>query len=529
MSEDSPPRPAPPSSARSSALIAAGILLSRILGLVRQKLIAHYLGADLVAAAFNGAFRVTNFLQNLFGEGVLSASFIPEYARALERVDEEEADRIAGAVGAILALVVSIIVAIGVLASPLIVELIVGGFEGQQLELAIRLTRILFPGAGLFVMGAWCLGILNSHRRFFLSYAAPVVWSAVMIVALIAFGPRSGEVDLAVIVSWASVAGAALALAAQLPTVFKLLGRPRFALDHAYPPVRRVLRGFAPVFASRGVVQISAFIDVRFASHIADVGAVALIANAQTIYLLPISLFSMAVSAAELPEMSRDSGAREAVNERLRTRLSSALARVAYFVIPSAVGFIVLGGAIVTLLLEGGRFTRGDTVRTWAILGGYALGLVASSLGRLYSSTFYALRDTRTPFRFAVARIVVTALLGYVLAFPVPRALGLPAWTGAVGLTAASGIGGWLEFALLRRAIGQRVGSVRIAGSTMSLWMASFVAAAAGWGVTRLPVAMPRAVDAALAIAAFAAVYGAVTLALGVPQAQAIASRVRRR
>jgi putative peptidoglycan lipid II flippase len=535
VSEEAAARPVPPSSARSSALIAAGILLSRILGLVRQKLIAHFLGAGLVAAAFNGAFRVTNFLQNLFGEGVLSASFIPAYASALERGDEEEADRIAGAIGAILALVVSLITAAGVLAAPLIVELVAGGFEGEQRELAILLTRILFPGAGLFVMGAWCLGILNSHRRFFLSYAAPVVWSVAMIVALLAFGPRSseaglaGEVRLAVIVSWASVVGAALALLAQLPTVFTLLGRPRFSLDHAYPPVRQVIRNFGPVFASRGVVQISAFIDVRLASHIADVGAVALIANAQTIYLLPISLFSMSVSAAELPEMSRDSGAREAVHERLRARLGAALPRVAYFVVPSAVGFIVLGGAIVTLLLEGGRYTRGDTLRTWAILGGYALGLVASSLGRLYSSTFYALRDTRTPFWFALARIVAAAVLGYVLAFPVPRALGLSAWVGAVGLTAASGIAGWLEYLLLRRAIGRQIGPVTIPGATgLRLWGASLLAAAAGWGVTRLPLAAPDAVRAAIALAGFALVYGVVTLALGVPEARALVARVRR-
>ena len=530
MSEGAPPQVKPPSSARSSALIAAGILLSRILGLVRQKLIAHYLGAGLVAAAFNGAFRLTNFLQNLFGEGVLSASFIPAYANALERGDEEEADRIAGAVGAILALVVSVVVALGVVAAPWIVELVAGGFEGEQRELAILLTRILFPGAGLFVMGAWCLGILNSHRRFFLSYAAPVVWSVVMIVALLAFGSRTGEVELAVIVSWASVAGAALALVAQLPTVFKLLGRPRFALDHTYPPVRQVLRSFGPVFASRGVVQISAFLDVRIASHIADVGAVALLSNAQTIYLLPISLFSMSVSAAELPEMSRDSGVGADARERLRARLATALPRVAYFVVPSTVGFIVLGGAIVTLLLEGGRFTRGDSLRTWAILGGYALGLIASSLGRLYSSTFYALRDTRTPFRFALARIAVTGVLGYLFALPLPRALGLPPWTGAVGLTAASGLAAWLEYGLLRHAIAQRIGAVGIAGAaSLRLWGGGLVAAAAGWGVTRLPLAVPDAVQGAAAIAIFALVYGAVTLALGVPEARAIAARVRRR
>jgi len=236
------------------------------------------------------------------------------------------------------------------------------------------------------------------------------------------------------------------------------------------------------------------------------------------------------VSAAELPEMSRDSGAEQEVQDRLRTRLVSALARVAYFVVPSTIGFLVLGGAVVSLLLEGGRFTREDTIRTWAILGGYALGLVASSLGRLYSSAFYALRDTRTPFRFALTRIVVTAVLGYVLAFPVPRALDLPAWTGAVGLTAASGIGGWIEYTLLRRGIGRRIGSVSIDRSTTILvWMASLVAATAGWGVTKLPLAAPRAVHSALAIAAFAVVYGAVTLALGVPQARAIVARVRRR
>jgi putative peptidoglycan lipid II flippase len=518
------------STGRSSALIATGILLSRLLGLVRQKLIAHYLGAWLVAAAFNGAFRLTNVLQNLFGEGVLSASFIPVYANALARGDEEEADRIAGAIGAILGLAVVLMVAVGILAAPAVVQLIVGGFKGEQLALAIRLTRILFPGAGLFVLGAWCLGILNSHRRFFLSYSAPVVWSVAMIVALIAYGPRSGQVELAVVISWASVVGAALALFAQLPTVFKLLGRPRFRLDVAFPPVRQALRNFGPVFASRGVVQVSGFVDIWLASHIADVGAVALLANAQTIYLLPISLFGMSVSAAELPEMSRDTGAGEAAIERLRARLNAALPRVAFFVVPSAVGFLVLGGAIVAVLLQGGRFTATDSVRTWAILAGSAVGLVASAVGRLYSSTFYALRDTRTPFRFALARVVLTGVLGYLFAFPLPRALGLAPWTGAAGLTASAGIAGWLEFALLRRSITARIGPTGIAwGTLMRLWIAAFVAGAVGWGTMQLLLGAPHMTRGLAAIVAFAIVYGALTLALGVPEARGLAARLRLR
>src|SRR5258705_4722795 len=182
----------------------------------------------MVAGAFNGAFKLTNFLQDLFGEGVLSASFIPVYANALARDDVEEADRIAGAVGALLGAVVVILVSLGILAAPIVVKVIAPGFEGEQRDLTILLTRILFPGAGLFVLGAWSLGVLNSHRKFFISFSAPVVWSLEMIVALIAFGPRRSQVDLAVVVSWASVVGAALALLGQLPTVSRLLDKPRF-------------------------------------------------------------------------------------------------------------------------------------------------------------------------------------------------------------------------------------------------------------------------------------------------------------
>jgi putative peptidoglycan lipid II flippase len=518
------------SSGRSSALIAAGIFLSRLLGLLRQSLIARYLGAGLVADAFNGAFRLTNFLQNLFGEGALSASFIPVYANALARNEQEEADRIAGAVGAILSLVVAVIVLLGMLAAPLVVELIVGGFTGEKLALTIRLTRILFPGAGIFVLGAWCLGILNSHRRFFLPYAAPVLWNVAMIGALVFFGPRRGEVDLSVILAWASVAGAALQLAIQLPTVFRLLGHPRFRLDVAFPPVREAVRNFLPAFVSRGVVQISGFVDIWLASHIPVNGVVTLLQNAQTIYILPISLFGMSVSAAELPEMSRDTGAGAEAFERLRNRLNGALPRVAFFVIPSAIAFLVLGEAIAGVLLQHGKFTRGDSLRTWAILGGSALGLVPSALGRLYSSTFYALRDTRTPLRYAMVRVLVTALLGWVFAFPLPRLLGLPAWTGAVGLTLSGATAGTMEFLLLRRSISARIGRTGIAGSLLArLTGAGLLAGGAGWAVMRLFDPSRPMIRGVIALVVFSAIYGAVTLALGVPEARALASRVTRR
>jgi putative peptidoglycan lipid II flippase len=483
-----------------------------------------------VADAFNGAFRITNILQNLFGEGALSASFIPVYARALERGDDEEADRVAGAVASILALVCAILVALGILAAPLVVKLILGGYTGEKLDITIRLTRILFPGAGIFVLSAWCLGILNSHRRFFLSYVAPVFWNVAMIAALVVYGPRRSELDLAVVLSWASVLGAALQMGIQLPSVLHLLKHPRFFPDYGYAPVRDVVHNFLPAFITRGVVQLSGYVDIWLASYITVDGVVTLLQNAQTIYLLPISLFGMSVSAAELPEMSRDTGSDADAMARLRNRLNSALPRVAFFVVPSAIGFFVLGEAISGVLLQHGKFTAVESHRTWAILGGSAVGLVASALGRLYSSTFFALRDTRTPLKFAIARVVLTGVLGYLFAFPLPKLLGLPAWTGAAGLTASAGVSGWLEFLLLRRSISARIGKTGIAREALlKMWIGGLLAGGAGFGVMSFMDPRHQTIRGIAALIVFAVLYGLATLAMGVAEAKGIAARVLRR
>ncbi|HNY90987.1 MAG TPA: lipid II flippase MurJ, partial [bacterium] len=153
-------------------MVAAGVFFSRIAGLIRDRVFAHFFGSSDAADAFKAAFRIPNFLQNLFGEGTLSASFIPVYARLLAEEREEDSGRVAGAVAAILSLVVALSVLAGVLLTPWLIALIAPGFSGAKRELTIQLVRILFPGAGLLVLSSWCLGVLNSHRKFFLSYAA---------------------------------------------------------------------------------------------------------------------------------------------------------------------------------------------------------------------------------------------------------------------------------------------------------------------------------------------------------------------
>src|SRR5437868_12583299 len=198
--------------------VATGILLSRLAGLVRLRVFAYYFGLQSDAAdAFNAAFRIPNFLQNLFGEGALSASFIPVYAALVAKGERTAADRVAGAVGALLGVVVALLVLVGVLATPLLIAVIAPGFTGEKRALTIAIVRILFPGAGLLVLSAWCLGVLNSHHRFLLSYAAPVAWNAAMIVTLAVFGPRAAPPRLAILLAWGSVAGSALMLVVQLP------------------------------------------------------------------------------------------------------------------------------------------------------------------------------------------------------------------------------------------------------------------------------------------------------------------------
>lgn len=523
-------RPVSSTPRAGAILVAVGIFVSRIFGLVRVRVFSHYFGLQSDAAdAFNAAFRIPNLLQNLFGEGALSASFIPVYARLLGQEDTEEADRVAGAVAGLLTLTVSVLVLAGVLATPLLIDLIAPGFEGTRRVLAVRLVRILFPGAGLLVISAWCLSILNSHHRFFLSYAAPVVWNAAMIGALVALGGRVGLEALAVALAWASVAGSALQVAVQLPVVLRVMGRLRITLRTASPHVRDAVRNFWPGFMSRGVVQVSAYVDQWIGSWL-PIGAITGLTNAQLLYTLPVSLFGMSVSAAELPAMSRATGSDEAIAAQLRGRLENGLKQIAFFVVPSAMAFAALGDLVAGVIFQTGRFRRVDSVYVWAILAGSAVGLLASTFARLYSSTFWALRDTKTPLRFATVRVVLTAVLGYLAAVPLPASLGLDPLWGAAGLTASAGIAGWVEFSLLRRTLSRRIGRAAIDASYLArLWVSALVAAVAGYAAKMAVGSGRPLVVGAVGLGLYGAVYLGMTFAFRVPHARRLVSALARR
>jgi putative peptidoglycan lipid II flippase len=498
------------------------MLVCRVTGLIRETTLAHFLGNSSVAGVFRAAIRIPNLLSSLFGEGVLSAAFVTVYSKLRSKGENQEAEHVAAAIFGALTAVCPAVVLVGMVATPLLVDLIVPGFSGENRSLTIHLVRIFFPGAGMLVMSAWCLAVLNSHGRFLLSYIAPVAVNITMISAALLLGTHSPQRRLVIDLAWAWVLGSIFQFAVQLPRVFKLLPAFRPVLDIASEHVRTIIRNFGPVSLSRGVVQISSYIDQMIASFLGPV-AVATLGYAQVLSMLPVTLFSASVSAAELPALSSAIGTRSEIAAVLQQRLTAGLRRIAFFVIPSAAAFLVLGDILAGALYQTGHFHHADAIYVWSALAGSAVGLLATSLGRLYSSAFYGLLDTRTPLQFAVIRVLLTASLGYIFALRLPHWIGIdPKW-GVGGLTASAGIAGWVEFAFLRRALAQRIGKTSLPPDFLfKLWSIAFIAAALGYLIKDVLGTAHPLVMAAVILPVYGTVYFGCSVLLGIEESRKI-------
>lgn len=531
-----------PSGALASAMVGAGIFLSRIAGLIRDRVLAQYFGTTLFADVFSAGLRMPNVLQNLLGEGTLSASFIPVYAELLEEGREEEAGKVAGAIFSLLFAVAGLLALLGIFLAPLLVSVFLPGFEGVRRELTISAVRILFPMTGVLVLSAWSLGVLNSHRHFFIPYFAPVFWNAAIIATFLLFGDDLSSERLVIAASWGALVGGVLQFSVQLPWVLKLEKNLRLSFGRRIAGVREAVRNAGPAILGRGVVQLSGYVDMVLASFL-TVGAVAIVRYAQTLYVLPVSLFGMSVAAAELPELSRQRGGARDV---LRERTSEALRRVAFYVVPSFVGFAFLGDVIVAALFQTGEFDRTDTLLVYFTLLGYTVGLLASTSTRLFSSAFFALRDTKTPARIAALRVTLAAVLGFFLmtqfeeltlwgGFSVGpgvlggvRVDGQP--LGAVGLALGAGISAWVEWGLLYRTLRERIGAVGAgAGAVARMFAAAGAGAMVGWAIRWVLPEWHPILRAVLILGGFGVTYLAVGAALGLGEVGILLRRIRGR
>jgi putative peptidoglycan lipid II flippase len=556
-----PPGSGTVDTARSSVFVAAGILFSRLSGLLRSVALAATLGTTPAADAFRAALRIPQLLQNLLGEGALSAAFIPVYARELDAGRDRDAGRLAGAIAGLIAAVTAGLVLVGVLLARPLTTVLAPGFEGATEDLTVQLTRIMTAGLGFVVLAAWCLGVLNAHRRFFLSYAAPVLWNAAQVGFLLAaVALDEGDADIARWTAWGVFVGGILQFLVQLPAVVRVAPSIRLSLSTAVPGVRDVLRRFGPAVLGRGIVQIGAYLDLVLASLLVT-GSVTSLDLAQILYLLPISLFAISIAAAELPELSRTVGDGE-----LLDRVAVATRRVSFFMVGATVAFVVGGGAICGAVYQWGEFDSTDTLLVWMTLAAYSLSLVPSGAGRMLQNALFSRGDTAGPAWIAAGRVAVAAALGLVLMFqferialepdepvddvvevvgdsPFERVDDLPApleplpdetrsstdtaaRAGVVGLALGSAVAAWVEYLLLRRRVHGAIGAPpRLAPVVRSLAVPAMAAAGAVVAVQLIADSAPLVVQAA----AVGVVGGLVYLGVGLALRNEVATGLRDR
>ncbi len=527
--------------------MASGIAVSRLLGLVREALIARFLGVGAWADVFRTALRGPNLLQNLLGEQTLSAAFIPVYSRMEAAGSREDAARFAGAVfGLLLALVAGLVLAGELLAEP-IVALLSSGYLGDsaaiaageatvdRFPLAVAAVRWIFPMVGLLVLSAWTLAVLNSHRRFLLPYLAPALWNAAIIAALWSVGgpagsPTAAEAPPTRVLQAACVGaliGGALQFLVQLPAAVRCLAFFRPSLDRRARGVREAWRAFLPMITGRGAVQLSSYLDNWLASFL-RVGAQSALGFAQGLYLLPVSLFGMSVATAELPELARRADDPGAAAERL----VAATRQAAFLAIPAAIGYLCFGFPIVRTLFGGGTFGPASTWLVTGVLAAYSAGMPASVLTRQLNNLFFAAGLTRPPARAALERMLLSATAGTGLMLWLDR-LPLDRWVaagpgegslhwGGAGLAIGASLGAWYELARVRRLARRewpaaRLPARRLLGMTGLAALAT-VPAGLAW---RLTPGLPAAATLGIVLAVYVAAYLAGTRALGISEVTA--------
>jgi putative peptidoglycan lipid II flippase len=510
---------------RSAGVVSLAVLMSRVTGLLRETIMARLFGAGLINDAFNLGFRIPNLSRDLFAEGALSSAFVPTFTEYLTKRSQAEAARLVNLVATALILIVGTLCALGMIFAPALVHLLAPGYAAVpgKFELAVTMTRIMFPFLLLVALAAQAMGVLNASNVF----GVPAMASTFFNLGSVGFGIVLGvwlgpSIHLARIEGMAVgvVLGGALQLCWQLPSLRGLGYRFRPVLHWSDPGMVRILRLMVPAILGNAAVQINVMVNTNFASTIFDPrtgfdGPVSWLGYAFRFMQLPLGLFGVAMASATLPSISR-SAATGNIDE-LRKTLSHSLGMVFLLTLPSSLGLVVLGKSIIGAIYQGGKFQLYDTQQTALALSYFAIGLTGYAALKVLNPAFYALGDSRTPMLVSLGSILVN----YAVASTMIRLAGLRHAGLALSTSAVALFSFVILFASLRRKIGGIEGRALVAQlvkvSAASLAMAGVVALsshamAAGLGVSRLA----RLADLALSIPLGLAVYYGACRALGV-------------
>ncbi len=400
---------------RAAGVVGIFTFLSRILGLVRDILIANFFGSGMSADAFFVAFRIPNLLRRLFAEGSFSVSFIPVFTEYLQNKSKKEAFLLARVVLTFFVLVVTVITILGIILSPLIVRVIAPGFGGmgEKYALTVLLTRIMFPYIFLVSMLALFMGILNSLKHFAAPAIAPIFLNLSMITALLFITPymRAPTIGLALGV----IVGGVIQMALQIPFLMSkgLSFAPKWNLGH--PALKKIGILMLPTIFGSAIYQINQLVGTLLASLLRE-GSISYLYYADRLVQFPLGVFAIAISTAVLPSLSREAANGDII--RLKQTLSHALRLTMFITIPAMVGLIVLRQPIIKLLFERGAFDSFTTIMTAQALLYYSLGLWAFAGLRVFVSAFYSLQDTKTPVKVAVVAMIINIVFSLALMGP---------------------------------------------------------------------------------------------------------------
>jgi putative peptidoglycan lipid II flippase len=507
------PRPDPtdhgPSElARSAGLAGAATLTSRILGLVRESLLAALFGASDAMDAYIVAFRIPNLVRDLFAEGAMSAAFVPTFTRHLTLNGRQAAWRVANNVITVLALVTGALVVLGIVFARPIVTAYAGDYADVpgKLQLTITLTRVMLPFLVLAAVAAAAMGILNSLHHYFVPSLAPAMFNVATIVCAVLLVPVMPAVGWPPImaIAMAVILGGIGQIAVQWPLLAREGFRYRPLVDLDDPGLRRVLLLMGPGTIALAATQINLFVNTLLATS-QGTGAASWLTYAFRLMYLPIGLFGVSIATAVLPAAARHASIDDA--GAVRATVSRGLALMLMLNVPATLGLIALSTPIVRLLFERGEFTVADTAATAAALRLYALGLIGYSTARITSPVFYALGDSRVPVAAGVVSVMVNLAISIVLV----RVMGFAGL--ALGTSLAALSNGTLLLWLLRRRL-QGIGGRRLAATFLKVLAAALAMAATAVAVEQALGRFSPDRSVLMQIARLAAAIGAALTAL---------------
>jgi putative peptidoglycan lipid II flippase len=461
---------------------AFGTICSRILGYVRDMLVANLFGVGMFADAFYAAFRIPNLFRRMFGEGTFSAAFIPVFSHYLHTKDKNETQKFLNAIFTVLVFILVILSVLGICFSPILTKMVAWGFadNSEKMQITIELTRLMFPFILFICLAAFLLAILNTLHSFFIPALAPASLSVSEIFYILSIAPLISPESQIKGLALSVILGGALHFFIQYPKLKNLGWYLKFKIDLKHPGIKKVALLMIPSLLGLSVDQINAFVDNICASFLGD-GPVSALYYSNRLMQMPLAVFGLAFATVSLPAMSKAYAKKDIIT--LKNSLNYSIRVTVFALMPATVGLMVIGLPIVKLLFEHGKFNALGSIMTNKALFSYSLGLPAYAISKIFANAFYSFQDTKTPVKTAVFTMIIHVFLCIILMKPM----------GVSGLALSTAVSSYFNLIVLAGYLRKRIGDIEvklIIVSTLKSFIASIFTGIVAWHACKVSTSL---------------------------------------